>query len=276
MAKSSNKRQASGVTRLVAHLARVLRERAGLTQRELGVILGYSGAAISALETCAQPASDEMLVKLEGKIGNGLGAFDFARELVRVDTFAPHFQDFFSLEQEALTLCLFETRVIYGIFQTEDYARALFEGGYPVLSEQRVQELIEGRMARKALFDRDPTALVEFVVDEGALRRGIGSKAIMRAQFRYLAELAQRRSVTVQVLPLDCGFSGEHAGTSGAMSLVETPRHERLLYMEQQDESMLISDPGKVSLYAQRYAKIRAQALDPRESLGFIERLAGE
>ncbi|WP_371617090.1 Scr1 family TA system antitoxin-like transcriptional regulator [Streptomyces sp. NBC_00454] len=264
------------MTRLVARLVRAFREREKLTQKELGVLIGYSAAAISALETCAQPPSDEMLVQLEAVIGGGMGLFEEARELVRVETFPPHFQDFFELEQEALTLSLFETRVIYGIFQTEDYARALFAGGYPVLSEHRIQELIDGRMARKALFDRDPVALIEYIVDEGALLRGIGSKAIMRDQYRYLVELAQRRNVTLQVVPLDCGFSGEHAGTSGGMCFVESPRHERLLYMEQQDESMLISDPAKVSLYSQRYAKIRAQALAPRESLGHIKRLAGD
>lgn len=276
MAKSANKEAAGGATRLVSHLAKAFREREKLTQKELGEMLGYSAAAVSALETGAQPASDEMLIKLEVVIGGGLGVFEAARELVKLDKYPAHFQDFFKLEQAALTLCLFETRVIYGIFQTEDYARALFVGGFPVLSDSRIQELVEGRMERKALFDRDPVALIEFIVDEGALRRGIGSEAIMRDQFRYLAECAQRRNVTVQVLPLDCGFSGEHAGTSGGLCLVETPRHERLLYMEQQDESMLISDLSKVSLYAQRYAKIRAQALGPRESLGLIKRLAGE
>ncbi|MFC8176916.1 Scr1 family TA system antitoxin-like transcriptional regulator [Streptomyces sp. NPDC057242] len=60
------------------------------------------------------------------------------------------------------------------------------------------------------------------------------------------------------------------------MNLVETDEHTRLVYLEVQDESVLIADPVKVSTYAQRYAKIRAQALDPRASLGLIERLVGE
>lgn len=57
---------------------------------------------------------------------------------------------------------------------------------------------------------------------------------------------------------------------------METPDHDRLAYLEVQDEGLLITDPAKVSTYAQRYAKIRAQALDLRESLGLIEELAGE
>ncbi|MBT2402131.1 MULTISPECIES: helix-turn-helix transcriptional regulator [unclassified Streptomyces] len=276
MAKAANKETAGGATRLVSHLARAFRERERLTQRELGAMLGYSGAAISALETGAQPASDEMLIKLEAVIGGGMGVFEAARELVRLDKYPAHFQDFVVIEQKALSLYLFETQVVYGMFQTEPYARAMIAGGFPVLSDQRVEELVEARMARTMLFDRDPVALIELILDESALRRDIGSKAIMREQYRHLAQLAQRRNVTVQVLPFDCGLTGENPGVRGGMYLAETRRHERLVYMEQQDESLLISDPTKVSTYSQRYAKIRAQALGPRESLGLIERLAGD
>ncbi|MGW0395248.1 helix-turn-helix domain-containing protein [Streptomyces sp. NPDC003042] len=276
MAKAANKETVGGATRLVSHLARALREKEKLTQKELGKRLGYSAAAISAVETGAQPASDEMLVGLEEEIGGGLGAFEVARELVRLDKYPAHFQDYFLLEQQALSLYLFETDAIYGIFQTEAYARALIAGGFPVLTGHRVDELVEGRMARKVLFDRDPIALIELIVDEATLRRGVGSPDIMRAQHQYLAELAQRRNVTVYVLPFEAGFSGEQAGARGGMNLVETARHERLVYIETGDESLLISDPAKVSVYSQRYAKIRAQALGRRESLGFIKQLAGE
>lgn len=71
-------------------------------------------------------------------------------------------------------------------------------------------------------------------------------------------------------------MDGEYAGDRGGMTLVETPEHDHLAFLEIQGEGLLISDPAKVSTYAQRYAKIRAQALDPRESLGLIEELAGE
>lgn len=276
MAKAANKATAGGVARLVAHLVKAFREREGLTQKELGDMVGYSAAAISALETGAQPASDEMLVALEAVIGDGMGIFELARELVQRDKFPEHFQDFFPLEQEAATLFLFATDAIYGIFQTEAYAHALIAGGFPVLADERVEELVEGRMARKALFDRDPVPLIELILDEGVLRRGIGTPEVMRGQCQYLAELARLRHVTVYVLPFSTGLLGEHAGARGGMNIVETPRYERLVYIETGDESMLISDGAKVSTYSQRYAKIRAQALGPRESLGLIERVAGE
>ncbi|MFI5637286.1 helix-turn-helix domain-containing protein [Streptomyces goshikiensis] len=276
MAKAANKESAGGATRLVSHLAKVFRERERLTQKELGAMLGYSAAAISALETGAQPASDEMLVKLEAVIGDGLGVFEVARELVLLDKYPSQFKDYAQEEQKALTVSSYQPLVFDGMFQTEAYANALINGSYPPVSDRRVAELVEGRMARKKLFDRDPVALIELVVDEGVLMRRIGSQEVMHEQLRCLLSYAQRRNVTLQVLLQNRGERTDHAGLYGPLKLIETPAHQRLVYLEVQDEGMLISDPAKVSMYSQRYAKIRAQALGADESLGLIERLAGE
>ncbi|QHY97159.1 hypothetical protein SSPS47_18800 [Streptomyces sp. S4.7] len=276
MARAENKESAGPATRLVADIARMMRLQKGMTQEQVGVETGFSAAAVSAMETCAQPASDQMLVALGRVLGDELGIFEQAREYVRLDKYPAQFKNYVLLEQKAVGLCLYATLVVHGLFQTEAYARALIGGGYPPLSEQRVEELVEARMARKALFDREPVALIELILEEAVLLRTIGSREVMRDQLSHLAECGKRRNVTLQVLPLDCGLSAEHAGAYGDMNLVETPEHDRLVYLEPQEECLLISDPTKASTYTQRYAKIRSQALGPRESLGLIERLAGE
>ncbi|GAA2625218.1 helix-turn-helix transcriptional regulator [Streptomyces vastus] len=276
MARAENKTEAGGTARMVAALAKALREQQGLSQEQLGKLIGYTAAAVSAMETCAQPASDQMLLKLEEVLGGGLGVFEKARALMRLEKYPAQFKNYVLLEQRALTLSTYVTFVVHGLFQTEEYARVLIDGSYPPRKEERIEELVEARLVRRALFDRDPTALIELVVEESALRRTIGSSKIMRGQLLHLAECSRHRNVTLQVLPMDCGIGGEHFGNHGDMTLVETPEHEHLVYLEPQDESLLVSDPAKVTTYSQRYAKIRSQALGPRESLGLIERLAGE
>lgn len=276
MARAENKETAGPTTRLVADIARKMRARRGWTQEQLGKELGYTAAAVSAMETCAQPASDAMLVKLEQVLGDGMGIFEQAREYVRLDKYPAQFKNYALLEQKAVGLHLYATLVVHGLFQTEEYARALIGGGYPPLPDHRVEELVEARMARRALFVREPVALVELVLEESVLRRIIGSHGVMRDQMRHLAECARRRNVTLQVLPLEAGLGGEYAGARGDLNLVETPEHDHLVYLEMQGESLLIKDRGKVSALSQRYARIRAQALGPRESLGLVEQLAGE
>ncbi|MCP3817936.1 helix-turn-helix transcriptional regulator [Streptomyces sp. A3M-1-3] len=276
MARAENKEVAGATTRYVAEIARMMREKQNLTQKEVGEKTGFTASAISAMETCAQPASDQMLTSLEVAIGAGLGLFDKAREFVLMDKYPARFRHFSRLEAEALTISSYETHVVDGLFQTEEYARALIRGGFPAVSEAKMEELVEARMARKALFDRDPLPLIELILEESVLRRPFGSWETMRGQLRSLAEDARRVNVTAQVLPLDRGLSGSYAGARGPMKLVETREHRHVVYMEIEDESILISDPADVSRLSHRYAKIRAQALSPDESLGLIERLAGE
>ncbi|MEU4032005.1 helix-turn-helix domain-containing protein [Streptomyces anulatus] len=276
MASAENKQTASPMALMVAEMVRTMRIQRGWTQEQLGLELGYSAAAVSAMETCAQPASDAMLVELERVLGNGTYIFQTARRYMRMDKYPEEFKDYVLLEQAALSLQVYAANFIHGLFQTQDYARALIGGGFPPLPDPRVEELVEVRMARKALFDREPVAMIEAVLDESALIRGIGSDDIMRDQMRYLANVAKRRNVSLQVLPLDAGLSGEYAAGHGSLNIVEGADHKHRVYLEVQEESWTLSDPTKVSTHAQRCAKIRAEAMGPRESLKFFERLAGD
>ncbi|MFJ3584710.1 helix-turn-helix transcriptional regulator [Streptomyces sp. NPDC090127] len=276
MARSENKESVGPAARMVAAVAKKMRLRKGLTQEQLGSRMGYTGAAISAMERLLHPVSDEMMVKLEEALGDGTGVFEEMRELVRLEKLPEQFRDYAPIEQKATSLNLFSMHNVHGLFQTEAYARAQIAGGYPPPSDARVEELVEARIARQALFDKDPMRLIELVLDESALGRKFGSDEIMRAQYLHLAECARRKNVTVQILPMDVGLTGENAGDRGMLNVIETAEHTRLVYLEIQDESVIITDPVKVRTYAQRYAKIRAQALGTRESLGLIEQLAGE
>ncbi|MFJ8489141.1 helix-turn-helix transcriptional regulator [Streptomyces sp. NPDC094038] len=277
MARAENKAEAGSTAQLLAALAKAFREQQELTQEELGKRIGYTGSAISAMETGAQPASDKMLAKLEETIGGGLGIFEKARRFVLLDKYPAQFKNFALVEQEAVTLSSYQTFVVDGLFQTPEYARALIGGGFPRLPEGKVDELVEARVARRALFDRaDPTAMIELILEESVLRRPFGSWEVMRDQLRSLAEDAERDNVSVQVVPLERGLHGGHAGAHGDMVVVKTKEHHDVVYMEVEDQSLLVSEPSQVARLTHRYAKIRTQALSPDESLSLIRKLAGE
>ncbi|WP_030152865.1 helix-turn-helix domain-containing protein [Streptomyces sp. NRRL S-244] len=274
--KSKEKYEGRPMTQFIAEIARLLRVRENLTQEALGDQIGYTGSAISAMETCAQPVSDRMLEGLEQVIGKGLGIFAASRKYVLMEKYPVRFREFSRMEATAYTISSYETLVVDGLFQTEAYARALMSAGYPPEPKAKLEELVEARLARRALFDRDPTAMIELILEESVLRRPFGSWEIMRDQLNSLVEDAERINVTVQILPLDRGLTGAYAGACGPMKLVETEDHDHVVYLEVEDEGMLVSDRVKVSRLAQRYAKIRAQALSPDESLCLIKQLAGE
>ncbi|MGV9855431.1 helix-turn-helix domain-containing protein, partial [Streptomyces sp. NPDC003442] len=272
VAQSKKKDSAPPTVQYFAAVLRLLRERAGLTQDELGALMNYTGSAVSAVETCAKPPTDEFIDAAEKALDAG-GLLRSAIKYLKLERYPAHFQGFVQLEQEALSVSSYCTHLIDGLLQTQEYARALFDYAFPPVDEDEVELLVAARMDRKALLDRKPVAVVSVVLEEGVLRRLIGGPEIMRPQYEHLIACAARSNVVVQVMPTS---RAGHAGLAGPMTLVETPEETPLVYLEGQGKSNLVSKPDEVGVLARRYAMIRSQALGPEESVVFIEQLMGE
>jgi hypothetical protein len=258
--------------RMYIEVVKSRREELGYTQVNVGTLIGYTGAGISAVETFKVFPSEPMMAGFEKHLDTKDKLIKRLGEILKNERYPAFFRKYADLEALAHAILAYETLVIDGLFQTEAYARALLELDFPPLSDDKVQQLLDARMARKALFDRKPMAIISLVQDEAGLRRMIGSKEIMREQYAYLVEMSKRRNVNLRILPMGIG----HAGLNGPFRLVETPEHEHLSYLEVQDQGILISDAAKVSEYQHRYGMIQSQALGPTESRALIEKLAGE
>ena len=95
----------------------------------------------------------------------------------------------------------------------------------------------------------------------------------MRRQLESLLEIAEFRNVDLQVLPLSREVN---SGLAGSFRLLRLKDGGTVGHVEVQHISRVITDPKEVQLLDMRYGTIRAQALDPRESTAFIERVLGE
>jgi DNA-binding XRE family transcriptional regulator len=118
---------ASPTYKFVAHLVRTLREGNGWTQEDLGAEAGFTGSAISALERCAQPPSEMKLAKLDEALFGGKQVLRAAQQYLRMDRYPRYFKDFAKLKAAALSVCSYQTLVVDGLFQTEEYARAVLQ-----------------------------------------------------------------------------------------------------------------------------------------------------
>lgn len=127
-------------------------------------------------------------------------------------------------------------------------------------------------MARKAVFDRVPRPLITFVQEEVTLLRPVGGRAVLRRQLEHLLEVGRLPHVAIQVMPTD---RDDHAGLSGPIRLLKLRGGKTLGHLEVQLHSRVISDPREVQILEMRYGMNRAQALSPRESLTFIEKVLG-
>ncbi|BAC73679.1 hypothetical protein SAVERM_5968 [Streptomyces avermitilis MA-4680 = NBRC 14893] len=68
----------------------------------------------------------------------------------------------------------------------------------------------------------------------------------------------------------------DHAGLTGGFRVFKLRSGTSLGYTEVLHITRLISEPREVQFLEMQYGSIRAQALTPRESLAFIEKVLGE
>ncbi|MFJ8691358.1 helix-turn-helix domain-containing protein [Streptomyces roseolilacinus] len=251
---------------------KIFRTLAGLSQAELGERLGYSEALVASVEQGRRIPKEHFLEKADEALG-AKGVLAARREEVARVRYPSFFRDAARVEAQAVELHFYDTHVVNGLFQTEEYARAVFGMRRPLLDEETIEQRVAARLARQEIFSRRPAPLMSSVIEESVLRRPVGGGAAYRGQLEQLLLLGQKRNVELQVMPLD---REDHAGLSGAFTLMETSASQRVAYVEVQNVSRLHTERKQVRDLEAQYGIIRAQALTPRESMVFIERLLGE
>jgi hypothetical protein len=86
-------------------------------------------------------------------------------------------------------------------------------------------------------------------------------------------EVGQLQNVSIQVMPTD---REEHAGVAGLIEVLKFVDGTAIGRSEGAFNGRPVSNPRDLRILELRYGMIRAQALTPRESLAFIERMLGE
>ncbi|GAA2465156.1 helix-turn-helix transcriptional regulator [Streptomyces macrosporus] len=264
--------------RAIGKQIKILRERAGLTQKELGDRVGYGLDQISSVERARRTPQPELLDAADDLLNAGglLKAVkeDVIRAKARARVRHPEwFRDYARLEADAVQVDFFSTLTVPGLLQTEDYARVVFSAYQPLLSEETIEQRVTARLARQEILTCWPAPVVTAVIEESVLRRRLGGTEVLRGQLGHLLSLGRLRSTTIQVLPME---SEEHGGLEGPFILLTPKGRQQVGYVEVQGVSRLITEPDQVRILAARYGSIRGQALTPRESLALIEKLLGE
>ncbi|TLS47325.1 helix-turn-helix domain-containing protein [Streptomyces montanus] len=264
--------------RAVGKQVKLLRERAGFTQKELGDRLGYSEDLVSSLERGRRTPQAEFLVAADELLGAGgllkatIEDIEKAKAKARVRHPA-WFKDYARLESSAVEINFYSTLAPPGLLQTEDFIRTLLNGRQPLLSEETIEQRVVSRLARQEILTGWPPPMVTAVIDESVLRRKLGGLKVRQGQLEHLSKLGRLRNITLQVLPLDCE---ENSGVDGPFILLTPKGKAQVAYLEVQGAGQLITDPEEVRILAARYGSIRGQALTPSESLALMQELLGE
>ncbi|MFD5463204.1 Scr1 family TA system antitoxin-like transcriptional regulator [Kitasatospora sp. NPDC127059] len=262
----------AGFLRSFGRQLKLLREREGLTRAQLGARLGYGEDQIASVELGRRIPRPELIEKADRELNAG-GVLIAMKDEVARARYPAFFRDAAKLEAEAVELHSYDALVVNGLLQTDDYARAVFSMMRPPLDDDVIEQRVAARMARQSLFAKRPAPMMSFVIDESVLRRPIGGNGSLRGQLEQILMVGQQRNVEVQVMPLQ---RVQNAGLAGPFTLIETKDGRRIAYVEVQNVSHVHTERHMVRGLEVKYGILRAQALTPHESLGFVERLLGE
>ncbi|MFH9007219.1 helix-turn-helix domain-containing protein [Streptomyces afghaniensis] len=262
----------AGILQLFGQQLKLFRLRAGLDRAQFGALTGYSASTIASFEQGRRIPPPKFIDRADDVL-DARGVLKAGKRPVAQAQYPAFFRDAARLEGEAVELCSYETHIIKGLLQTEEYMRALLDMRRPLLDEATIEQRVAARLARQEIFSRRPVPLLSFVMEEYVLTRALGGPAVRRGQLEQLLLIGEKRNVEIQVMPRD---REDNAGVDGPFTVLTPQGGDQVAYMEVQGKSTLVTDREEVRALSARYGIIRAQALTPRESLAYIEKLLGE
>lgn len=165
---------------------------------------------------------------------------------------------------------IFEHNVIPGLFQTDDYTRAMLAFWFDFLQvPDDMEAAIAVRAARQVVLQR-PGKRFEVVLEEQALRTWFGTAETMAGQLRHLLDVSMRLpGVSVGVIPLMRERSG--AASSGFW-VFDT----ELAALEVPTAGIEVTQPDEIGLYVRMFDHLRRHALHGAGARGLIEGILAE
>ncbi|GGM40071.1 transcriptional regulator [Longimycelium tulufanense] len=269
-------------TRGLAYELRVLRNQRNLTCRKAAEELGWQASKLSRMETgqqkidVADVASLLVLYKVRGQErARLLELAKRAEERGWWETASPGLSNLsrtmIGFEADAVRITTFQLSLVPGLLQTADYTRALMRGGHVPAGEVEPRVVI--RMGRQAILSRESPPEYLAIIDEAALRRRLGGTRLMARQLRHIVETAERPNVAVQVLPLS---AEGHPGLDGPFTILNYTRGRSVVHLEHKISSLFLDKPEEVSVFSAAADTLRRTAMDPEQSVKFIEAVAWE
>ena len=179
-------------------------------------------------------------------------------------------------ESAASAVHQFETTLVPGIMQTEEYASAILRDFYSGnMSGGNISKLVKLRTRRRDLLVGAEAPKFSFLLDETAVHRQVDGPAVTSRQLRQLATAADLPNVTIQIVPFTAGL---HPGVGGAFEVVEfdDTDDDNIVFVEGPRGDFISDDPGEADRYLRGFQLIKEKSLGPADSVAFLRKAAAE
>lgn len=248
--------------------------------RDLARRLDINHTMVSHWESGRRAPEPEVLATILGVLGvtghERERLLEDARRASDPNWLAPglerHLGALMEYERTAKLITSVQPLLIPGLLQTSDYAHAIMlaAGATRGRADQRVMM----RMGRRDVLTRrtDPVQL-RAVIGEYALRFPPCERAVMAEQLHELAKWQQLDNITIQVMPLEQGYSPMR---EGPFVLMEFERARSVMQIEHYRSTTTLTDARDVRDYKAAVEEIHRDAMSPEDSSGLIAKLTDE
>ena len=244
------------------------RALAGMNQEEFGKRTNYSASTVSAVETGTRPVDLPYARRADEILETG-GLFESLLRTAQQDGQPAWFMPWLKAERAAKQLRYFNPTLVPGLFQTENYARAVlrFDDTRP---EQEIEQQVAARMERQEILRRERPPQVVAVIDEAALRR---TDAIMAEQLAHLLRVAELPHVHIHIIPSRAGL---HVGLSGPLLLARLPDGTWVGHLDSQLGGEAADTEEKVTTLLGIWECVRGVALPEDLSIALIKEVESQ
>lgn len=244
------------------------RVRAGLTQKALADTIHLARPTIGAFESANRTPKHDHAVALDEAVSAGGALILLWENLSEVRDIPEDWNTFEKVEAQAVDIRQFQSALIPGLLQTEDYAKAVLRSAR-IWDEGQVAGLATARAERLNNLGR---CSLDFVLNEEALRRGHGDEEVLRAQLEHVRKLIDDYRIRLQVIPLSAWFHPN----PGASFRVLTLRDGRLIGQEEYLSGVNVVSGQRVNKLVSLFGNLQGESLSLRASVELLDRVRKE
>jgi transcriptional regulator with XRE-family HTH domain len=255
---------------------RRLREAAGRTREDAAAELECGVSKISKTETgkaTLRPAEVRALLDLYSVTDRDavlqLAQYARRRSTVRVPDWA---KTFVGLEADAAEIRTYQTELVPGLLQTEDYARVVTQAADPTRDPREVERLVAARIERQERLSTG-TPLIWAILNEAVIRRQVGDTETIGRQLLHLVEMNNDPNITIQVLPFTAGAHPAMGSSFVHLRLGDPPDGE-IIYLEDMASADYLGRPAQIASYLTAFGMLAQMALTPTQSSLLIKSAA--
>jgi transcriptional regulator with XRE-family HTH domain len=252
---------------------RFYRERAELTRDDLAAMAHISASTIRAYEDGWRVPTRGTVADVEAVSDMGTGGallmlWDEFQDAMNYQAVPAWVQDWAeTAEPSAATLRWYETVLVPGLLQTEDYMRAVFASRFGI-TEDEVELAVAARLKRQEILVRPNPPALWVLLDEAVIRRPVGGRHVMAEQLGRLVEAADQPNVRIGLIEL---ATGAHEGLSGGFIIADFDDAPSVGSQDAAAYGHVVTDRESVATLDLTWSTLRCEALPRGASVALLE-----